>query len=134
MNGQLIADFIRENFPQMFEHSANPKGKHFLQDGDPSQNLKNAHSAMDQVGCKLFSIPPRSPDINPIENVFHFVSKKLGEDAKAKEITHESFEAFSKRVRQTIKNFPTEITDKTIKSMNKQMKMIVTLKGERTKY
>ena len=38
MNGQLFADFIRENFPQMFRHSANPKVKFFLQDGDPSQN------------------------------------------------------------------------------------------------
>ena len=95
MNGQLFADFIMENFPQMFEHIANPKGKLFLQDGDLSQNSKTAHSAINQVGCKLFSIPPQSPDINPIENVFHLVRKKLGEDAKAKEITHEIFEAFS---------------------------------------
>ena len=72
MNEQLFADFIRENFPQMFEHSANPKWKLFLQDGDPNQNSKKAHSAMDQVGCKLFSIPPRSPDINPI--VMRFVA------------------------------------------------------------
>ena len=42
MNGQLFADFIRENFPQMFEHSTNPKVKLFLQDGDPSQNPQNS--------------------------------------------------------------------------------------------
>ena len=92
MNGQLFANFLRENVPQMFEHSANPKGKLFLQDGDPSQNSKEAHIAVGQVGCKLFSIPPWSPDINPIENVFHFLRKKLGEDALAKEITLKLFQ------------------------------------------
>ena len=85
----------------------------------PAKIHKIAHSAMDQVGCKLLSIPPQPPDINPIENVFHLKRKRPGEDALAKEITHESFEAFSKRVRQTIKNFPTEIIDKTIESRKK---------------
>ena len=27
--------------------------------------------AMDEVGCRTVSISPRSPDVNPIENIFH---------------------------------------------------------------
>ena len=40
----------------MFEKSANPKGKLFLQDGDPSKNSSVDRQAMDSIGCRLFGI------------------------------------------------------------------------------
>ena len=43
----------------------------FVQDGDPSQNSKAAKTALSKIGAVQFSIPPRSPDLNPIENVFN---------------------------------------------------------------
>ena len=64
--------FIDELFSDMFKNSANPKGKLFLQDGDPSQNSKIACEAMDS-GCRLFKIPPCSPDLNLIENMFDLI-------------------------------------------------------------
>ena len=48
--------------------------------------------------------PPRSPDLNPIENLFHLVSKQLIEDAIDKRITSENFEQFSDRVKRTMTN------------------------------
>ena len=66
LNGQNFAEFVREQFPTLFERSSNPNGKLFLQHGDPSQNSRKAQEAMYQVGAKKFSIPPRSPDLNPI--------------------------------------------------------------------
>ena len=35
--------------------------------------------AMSEVNANLLSIPPRSPDINPIENLFYLVRKELDE-------------------------------------------------------
>ena len=60
MNAELFKSFKEEHFPGMFEKSANPRGKLFLQDGDPSQNSKLSCKAVDQVRCRLFKIPPRS--------------------------------------------------------------------------
>ena len=37
---------------------------------------------MEKVGCRLFKIPARSPVLNPMENVFHLICKKLREDAE----------------------------------------------------
>ena len=37
--------------------------------------------ALTQIECELHRIPPRSPDINPIENVFHLVKKMLQKEA-----------------------------------------------------
>ena len=72
-------------------------GKRFVQDGDPSQNSAAARRAFSQVGAFTFSIPPRSPDLNPIENLFHLVSKQLQKDALDMQITRETFAQFSDR-------------------------------------
>ena len=39
--------------------------------------------AMSESGACLVSIPPRSPDINPIENLFHLVRKESDRQAIA---------------------------------------------------
>ena len=44
INGEMFADFILKHFNETFEKSANPRGKFFLQDGDPSQNSKKKQS------------------------------------------------------------------------------------------
>ncbi|XP_028419243.1 uncharacterized protein LOC114545017 [Dendronephthya gigantea] len=111
LNGQSFADFIRENFPRVFSSCSHSKGKLFLQDGDPSQNSKKANDAMHVVGARKFSIPPRSPDINPIENIFNLVKSKLNSDAIEKNIQYENFKTFSERVNETMEKFPTDVID-----------------------
>ena len=61
VNGETCKDFIEKHFKSMCENSSNPRGKLFLQDGDPSQNSKLAAEAWDSIGCRLFKIPARSP-------------------------------------------------------------------------
>lgn len=134
LNGEMCADFIRDHFPSMFSESPNPRGKLFLQDGDPSQNSKVSRDAMDSIGCRLFHIPARSPDLNPIENVFHNIGKKLREDALTKRIEQETFQQFADRARRICLSYPSEVIDKTIESMPKRIDMVIKSKGQRTKY
>ena len=70
-SGKLFAEFIENNFLEIFKNSCNPTRNVFVQDGDPSQNSKAAKTALSKIGAVQFSIPPRSPDLNPIENVFN---------------------------------------------------------------
>ena len=44
-------------------------------DGCSLQNSKEALKALEGVGALVFKILPRSPDLNPIENVFALVTK-----------------------------------------------------------
>ena len=135
LNGQICADFIRNKFPALFQRSGvNTKGKLFLQDGDPSQNSRKAQEAMHDVHARKFSIPARSPDLNPIENVFHNVKRKLHADALENNITREKFEKFSERVKRTLENYSSHTIDKTIDSMDKRISMIIKSKGQRIKY
>ena len=128
INSEPCKSFIDEQFSDMFKNSANPKGKLFLQDGYPSQNSKVACDAMDSVSCRLFKIPPRSPDLNPIENMFHLIGKQL------KNLEHETYEKFCKRAKKTVLNFPLDIINRTIESMPKRIDQVIKMKGQRTKY
>ena len=51
------------------------------------KTAKPAHGTMARCHCELLKIPPRSPDLYPIENIFHIVSKKLAKDALERDIT-----------------------------------------------
>lgn len=134
LNGQQFADFVRNKFPGLFEASANSRGKLFLQDGDPAQNSRKALDAMFDVGARKFSIPARSPDLNPIENVFNNVKAQLRDDAFTKNIKWEDYPQFCKRVNHLLLNFPSTVIDKTIASMEKRINVLIKAKGQRIKY
>jgi transposase len=134
INGEKFAEIVRRIFPDLFRRSANPLGRLFLQDGDPSQNSAQAKRAFDDVNARMFSIPPRSPDLNPIENVFNCIKADLKQQALDNEITNENLESFTERCRQTLLDYPIENINNTILSMPKRIDLVIELKGQRTKY
>ena len=134
LTGESFADFVRTEFPTLFDKSANVHGRLFLQDGDPSQNSRLALDAIDEVGGRLFHIPPRSPDINPIENIFNCVKAELKEQAINQQIKKETYRQYCARVKQTLLAFPIETIDRTIAYMDKRIDLIIKHKGQRIKY
>jgi len=134
ISGEKFAKLADQTFKQAFDLSINPQGRNFLQDGDPSQNSRMAHRVFEKLGANVIAIPPRSPDLNPIENFFHLVQMKLDEDTKCKQIKRETFEEFSNRVRGIMVNFPRCDIDKIIESMDKRVTMIINARGNRIKY
>lgn len=134
MNGEYFRGFIESNFESILAKSNSPQVKRFLQDGDPSQNSAICKLELERMGMSMFSIPPRSPDLNPIENLFNNVKEKLNDDAILLNIKKETFEEFCTRVEQTLENFDKNIIDKTILSMDKRIDLIIQGKGKRLKY
>lgn len=135
VTGDRFATFVLDCFPAAFEKcGVQPQGKLFLQDGDPRQTSKAARKGWESLGCDMFAIPARSPDLNPIENIFHLVRNKLKEDAISREIVHETYKEFCARVAATIVNFSPVVINKTIESMPQRMDMIVKARGERIRY
>ena len=91
-------------------------------------------TALDTVGAIKFSIPPRSQNFNPTENVFNFVRSELRTQAFEKNINYETFEQFPARVKYTLENTPTKYIHKTTESMPKRMLMVINSKGQMIKY
>lgn len=134
INGEMYAEIVRKTFPDLYERSANPTGRYFVQDNDPSQNSAVAKEALTEVRASQFKIPARSPDLNPIENIFHIVNKQIKLDAKKFHIQKETFSQFSHRCKKVLENFPMATIDKTIASMHRRILAVIKLKGQRTKY
>lgn len=133
LNGDEFHHYAQEHFDEILKKTG--KGTRlFLQDNDPSQNCKQVKALLKRNKIKQLTIPPRSPDLNPIENVFHLLKMKLRKDAIARNIVRETFEQFKDRVMNTLYDLPVEVIDKTIASMNKRVQGIIKCKGERLKY
>ena len=136
LNGVYFSQLIRNHFNLCFA-AAGPKtngNRLFVMDNDPSQTSRLACEAMNDVEAEMHAIPPRSPDLNPIENIFHVLKNLLDDEVEEYNITCESFEQFKERVLRTLDSIDIEVIDKTIESMSKRIDAIVTGKGRRTKY
>ena len=134
ISGSKFAKLCDNHFPQAFMFSTNPHRKLFLQDGDRSQNSVKAMQVFQNMGAEVFSILPRSPNLNPIENVFHSILVKTNKNSLNKNIMHETFQEFSERVKSITVNYPTLKINKMIDSMDKRINMITEHKGQRIKY
>ena len=134
LSGKIFAKFIENNFIEIFKSSRNPARKVFVQVGELSQNSEIAKTALDKIGAVHFIIPPRSPDLNPIENAFNLVEKKLSSSAVKYSISKESYAKFVERVENTLLSYPIELIDNIIKSMPKRISQVIQSKGHRLKY
>ena len=134
MNGLYFKGLIEREFARMFRDSNKGESRLFVKDGDPSQNSALARAAWKSIGAEMMPIPPRSGDINCIENIFHIIKRILHDDALRRNITFETFDQFCARVSDTIKSLDKNLIDKTIASMNKRMDLIIANNGQRTKY
>ena len=133
-DGPTFAAFVREKFPEMFRKAGKKGRRIFVQDNDPVQNSGSVRRALNALKAKQLKIPPRSPDVNPIENLFHSMREKLRQQALKQNITHETFREFSDRVTTTLNNFSIAEIDKTIESMNNRLQLIKQSHGQRIKY
>ena len=134
MSGNFFASFINENFEQMFLNSNKANTRLFIQDNDSCQNSRAARIAWERANVELVKIPPRSPDLNPMENVFKVVREDLSTEAKEKQIQRETFAEFKERVRVHILGFPLLKINNLIASMDKRLKQIIERKGQRLRY
>lgn len=133
-NGINYRQFVMDHFPRALAKSTNPTQKLILQDGDPVQQSKQARLAYDELRCSIFDIPARSPDLNPIENLFHNVRRELHQQARKRRIEKESYDEYVVRVTKTINNMPKELVDNTIKSLPERISAVIDTKGDRSKY
>lgn len=134
MSGEYFAAFVYNDLHKCFENMGLQNSYKFIMDNDPSQSSKISMDALDDIGAEIFTIPPRSPDINVIENFFHVVKQKLQQDAIAKNITKETFDLFQERVLNTIHTIDIAYINSLIDSFPKRIEAIIQRKGARSKY
>ena len=134
ISSKLFANFIENNFIDIFTSSCNPAGNVFVQDDDLSQNYKAGKTALDKTSAVQFSIIPHSPGLNTIENAFNLVEKNLSSDAVKHFISKESYAKFMETVENTLLSYPIVLLDNIIKSVPKRISKVIQRKGHRLKH
>ena len=136
ISGDYFSSFIRRRFNITFA-KAGPKVNHarrFIMDDDPCQTSKKSLHALSEIEAELHRIPARSPDLNPIENIFHLIKKELAKRALNFQIEKESFDEFKTRVLRCCNDIDPLIIDSMIESLLKRIDAILKGRGCRTKY
>ena len=105
-----------------------------IQDNCPVQNSAVALEAFEEKNINLLKIPPRSPDLNAIENMFNQMRDILRKQAIDRKIRKETKAAFTNRCIQTLGLFSCERVNNLVDSYPKRMDEVIKRKGGRTKY
>ena len=132
INAHSLTRLVETTFPETFDRVG--KGREFLMDNCPSQSSRMVTTALENMGAEKIPIPARSPDCNPIENMFNNVRKELEADAMRLNITSETFEEFGQRVRRTLLATSVAEIDATIGNMRHRLREVIARRGKRTRY
>ena len=103
------------------------------QDNDPTHKAANAvvtkYNTRNASSIRILeSWPPNSPDLNPIENLWAWVT------AKVNALDCQTFEQFSQAVKDQLATVPTPLLMNLFNSMPKRLAKVIELGGDRTKY
>jgi len=134
MTGGNFTTFVDQHFHRLFQLAGKGDSRLWMQDGDPSQNSALAKAAIARVNSTVIKLPPRSPDLHVIENVFAIVNSQLRKQARDHKIRCETFEEFKGRVMNTFFTFPFVTVDRLIDSIPKRMNSVIRNRGVRLKY
>jgi len=78
MNAPLFCQILRRTLlPFLQVKFPTPNSHRLMQDNDPKHCSRYARCFYDEVGINWWRTPPESPDLNPIENVWHELKDHL---------------------------------------------------------
>ena len=65
-----------------FIHDKYQESRRFIQDNDPKHTSKKAAAFFEQEGVNWWRTPAESPDMNPIENLWHELKEFIRREVK----------------------------------------------------
>ena len=116
--GHFLLLFLKSRFHILFVKANKGHTNLFVQGSCPVQNSSIVGETLQQKKTKQLKIPAGSPDPNPIENLFHSVKNKLRLVALHNNVTCDTFDEITARMKRTMYNFSVSKIDKTTKSMS----------------
>jgi transposase len=103
----------------------------FQQDNDPTHTAKLVKEYLQDQSYKVMEWPPQSPDLNPIENMWALLKRRLTEYETATKSMNELYERVTEAWYDQMKP---EECQKVIESMPRRIRACIRAKGKWTKY
>ena len=100
---------------------------YYHQDNDPKHTSRICMNYLKNRSVKLVSPPVQSPDLNPIENCWHYLEVKL------KDRTCKNEKELFDTVQKGWNNIPMDYVRRLIESMPRRIQAVINAKGGPTK-
>ena len=110
-----------------FLRNVYPDGHRFMQDNDPKHTSKKSRTFFENNGVNWWKTPPESPDLNPIENVWHELKEFLRREIKPR--TKEELVA---GIRRFWDGVTSEKCTRYIRHLRKVIPMVISESGRAT--
>ena len=81
MDAELYTTILRHSLLP-FLREVYPAGHRLMQDNDPKHTSRRAVQFFNEEGINWWKTPPESPDMNPIENLWHEMKEHLRREVK----------------------------------------------------
>ena len=83
---------------------------------------------MAENAVQCFMWPPQSPDLNPIENLWDYIERKL------EKVLSTTLKGLSQTVKNIWQGIPQEVISNLISSMPRRIEAVIKAKGGHTQY
>lgn len=131
MKKEDYLNILQSNLPDFVDESAYPEEEViFQQDGDPKHTAKIVQQWLKSQTFQLLEWPAQSPDLNPIENLWALLKRRLA----AYDAPPKNFDELWSRIQTEWSLIPHEMIQKLVESMPKRIKSVIKNKGLWTKY
>ena len=131
MNAEQYCKILDEGVAESFEKLDFPEDEQiFQQDNDPKHTSKKAEKWFKDNDIQVLEWPAQSPDINPIEHLWHHLKSQLQKYNTPPKGVHELWD----RMVEEWNEIPPEVCQWLIESMHKRIQAVIRAKGGHTKY
>lgn len=128
MTKYVYLDILRKNLNASVQKLQLPEGYYFQHDNDPKHTAYVVRQWILYNVPHLLQTPPQSPDINPIENLWAELGKKIHNFKISRQRELEDI------LQREWENISSDYTQKLIESMPRRLQAIIDAKGGPTKY
>jgi hypothetical protein len=131
MDKEQYYEILEGGVFESFENLEMEEGEHyFQQDNDPKHTSKMAQKWFEDHNIEVLGWPAQSPDINPIEHLWHILKIALKKYPEPPKGAHELWD----RLVVEWNRIPVETCQKLIESMPRRIEAVIKAKGGHTKY
>lgn len=128
MDKMLYMDILKRNLNQSAQKLGLSSGYWFQQDNDPKHTAHVVREWLLYNVPKQLKTPPQSPDMNPIENLWDEIKRRL------KDTNTSNKNELKKKIKETWEKIPASCTKKLVDSMPHRLQAVIDAKGGHTKY